>query len=207
MSVGTDGRWEAGIGDPTLIGWITVAAYGAAALLSLRCARRVPLGREHLFWAFSSLALLLLGINKQLDLQSLFTQIGRDLAVSQGWYAQRGLVQEAFIAILALVALVTAWGLTRLLRGFETAARVAAVGLVGIMAFVLIRATSFHHVDQLLGLDFAGLRINWLLELAPLVLFGWGALRRLRSTGLGGEKAVGKSYSRRDSSARSRRKY
>ena len=30
--------------------------------------------------------MLLLGINKQLDLQSLFTEVMRDMAHAQGWY-------------------------------------------------------------------------------------------------------------------------
>jgi hypothetical protein len=105
VAVGSDGRWEAGIGDPTVIGWVTVAAYAVAALLSLRCARRAAEPLEFRFWAVLSVALVLLGINKQLDLQSLVTQVGRDLAFAQGWYENRRIVQAAFIGFLIAAGL------------------------------------------------------------------------------------------------------
>ena len=100
MSIGVDGRWEAGIGDPTVVGWITVVAYGVSAALSLRCARRTAIGLEHWFWVGAAVALVLLGFNKQLDLQTLVTQIGRDMAMREGWYAERRVAQAAFVSAL-----------------------------------------------------------------------------------------------------------
>ena len=81
---GVDGRWEPGIGDPSLVGWITVAAYFSAALLCYRAHQRAS-GHDpyaavdnKVAWVWMGLALALgaLGVNKQLDLQSLLTQVG-----------------------------------------------------------------------------------------------------------------------------------
>lgn len=45
-----------------------------------------------------------------------------------------------------------------------------------ISGFVLIRAIGFHHVDALIGLDAAGVRLNWAVELGGIGLFASGAL-------------------------------
>ena len=47
--------------------------------------------------------MLALGINKQLDLQSLATQIGRDVIKAWGLYSERRELQFGFILAVALV--------------------------------------------------------------------------------------------------------
>lgn len=184
MAVGVDGRWQLGIGDPTVMGWVTVCGYGATALLALRCARRASQPTEFGFWAIAAGALLLLGVNKQLDLQSLATQIGRDLALAQGWYGARRLVQAAFIgALVALGAAAGAW-LLWLTRRMHVATQLGGAGLVLLVVFVVIRGVSFHHVDDILGSRIEGIRYNWLLELTPLALIAGAAWWRRRSTAL-----------------------
>ena len=81
-----DLRWRFGIGDPTAVGWLTVAAYAATAALSVRAflrsrARRAAPRRcgsssspgpavDETIWLLIAITMLLLGINKQLDLQT-----------------------------------------------------------------------------------------------------------------------------------------
>ncbi|HEY8942673.1 MAG TPA: hypothetical protein VIM73_00370, partial [Polyangiaceae bacterium] len=91
---GLIGNWSPGIGDPTVTGWVTVVAYLATAvsctLLALRIPRVAgPLNRERLLWGLLAAAFFALGLNKQLDLQSAVTEIGRIVAAKQGWYEQR----------------------------------------------------------------------------------------------------------------------
>ena len=87
LAVMRDGRWRPGIGDPTFLGWVTVAAYFAAALAcgrAWRLDRRARLAGDRssspTFWLILSLLLAFLGINKQLDLQSLLTHLALDRA-------------------------------------------------------------------------------------------------------------------------------
>jgi hypothetical protein len=178
MAINPDGRWVAGIGDPSVMGWVTVAAYGAAALLSLRCARRAAAPLEFRFWAVLSIGLVLLGINKQLDLQSLVTQMGRDLAIQQGWYESRRMVQAAFIGCLMAAGFGVGALLFWVTRQLPGTTQIAALGLVMLVVFVVIRGASFHHVDEMLGSGFEGIRYNWLLELTPLAVIAVSALRR-----------------------------
>ena len=58
---------------------------------------------------------------------------------------------------------------------------VALVGIVFLCCFVAIRASSFHHVDRLLGADLGGLKINWIMELGGIVLVGLGAYGERRA--------------------------
>ncbi len=102
------GNWSPKIGDPTVMGWVTVAAYFLAAWLSYRAYRAAhedvePHPGVRRLWALLTGALVLLGINKQLDLQTAFTETGRWLAHSQGWYDDRRPVQAVFIALFCLL--------------------------------------------------------------------------------------------------------
>ena len=110
----------------------------------------------------------MLGINKQLDLQSALTEIGRILADKQGWYADRRQIQMAFIAGMAMMGLTLFAATLHLTWGAPASTRWAMLGGIGLVVFVIIRAASFHHVDELLGYRFSGLRVNWLLEMGAL---------------------------------------
>lgn len=180
MTNSHDGRWHPGIGDPHATGWITVAAYAGAMLLCYLCQRKTPAGPARQFWWCMALTMAALGLNKQLDLQTWFTQVGRDLALQYGWYAHRRMVQAFFVGVLLIAGLLArAWLLQRL-KDLDLYARRAASGLVVLGVFVLVRATSFHHVDALLGFTIESIRLNVMLELggiAIIVFAAWGRLR------------------------------
>ena len=175
-------RWTPGIGDPTFMGWLTVAAYFCAAWLCLRVFKReaaAPAGRASL-WLLLAVAMAALGVNKQLDLQSLVTDVGRVLAKRQGWYESRTEVQAVFVRVilaLGVASVVLLWFLT---RGQFREFRWVLLGWAFLVSFVLIRAASLHVVDRLIGTRHGGLRVNWVLELAGITLIGLGALLRLR---------------------------
>lgn len=183
MSTSFDGRWHPGIGDPTPIGWITVVAYGGAALLCFLCQRKSAPGPHRQFWWLMALAMLLLGINKQLDLQTWFTEVGRDMAREQGWYARRRWVQMVFIAWLLLAAVAARGWLAKRLVDLDRYAHRAGIGLLVLMVFVVVRAASFHHIDKLLWLTFEGMRFNALLELSGIALIALAAIGRLKVPG------------------------
>jgi hypothetical protein len=180
------GRWNATIGDPTPMGWLTVLAYAVAAYLCLRVYLQSgqQSGRERLSWLFLSALMAFLCINKQLDLQSLFVQVLRDMARADGWYSERRLYQARFVKGFALVgALVGAIVMIFAMRARNIWARVAALGTLLIIGFIVIRAASFHHVDVVLKSTLAGLRYNWILELTPISLIivsAWKTLGRAR---------------------------
>ena len=179
----SDGRWRPGIGDPSVVGWLTVVGYFAAAAACLRAARRdaARTGRRSAFWLGLFALAAFLGVNKQLDLQSLLTQTARDLLREAGLYDRRQTYQAAFIGAVAVGCLGLLAAALRLTRG-DPARKLAAGGLVFLLGFVTVRAASFHHVDALLGSTVGGLRWNWVFELAGIALLAAGAFRVRRPT-------------------------
>lgn len=173
--------WRPGIGDPTLTGWLTVVAYFAAAVLSFRAVGLAQLSGQHwqketMFWTLLTLVMVALGINKQLDLQTLVTELARSWAKNSGWYGQRRGLQVAFIASLCTGTVAFALLLGNLLRKTSSEVRVAALAMCLVMGFVVIRAASFHHVDALISRNFLGISWNAVLELPGICAIALSAL-------------------------------
>ena len=187
----TDGDvWRPGIGDPTVMGWVTVAAYFGAAFLCLReliAVRREQGGREKtVFWAALTALLVLLGFNKQLDLQTLLTLTGRRIAIAQGWYENRRILQFFFVIVVGIGGALSVWIMRRLVRK-QADLRLPLLGFVVLLVFIVVRAASFHHIDQLINFRFAGVRMNWVLELSAIALVSVGAGRARKRSGAEGD--------------------
>ncbi len=174
------GRWGATIGDPHLMGWLTVVLFALVAVLALAVLRRRGGAGARGFWIVIAATMAFLAVNKQLDLQSALTAAGRCIALAQGWYDDRRPVQIAFVAALLAAAPVVLWLAARMLRGRLRAHGVALVGLVFVCAFVLVRAIGFHGTDALIDLRWHGVRMNWVLEWTGPLLIAANALWLLR---------------------------
>lgn len=178
----SDGGWTLGIGDPTFVGWFTVFAYFASAFYCVRAWRRAKERRPPVTvlanaWLGSSALMGALGVNKQLDLQSLFTEIARTMVIDQGMYAERHGLQIMFIKAIGLGGVLTLALLLWLVRSHLRQLWLPMVGAVFIVVFVIIRASSFHDVDMFLSGELGGPRWNWVFELGGILLVGVGARR------------------------------
>ncbi len=178
-------HWRPGIGDPTLMGWLTVAAYALTAFTAFAAARRA--GRapgttrgSRGMWNLVGVFMTLLCINKQLDLQSLFTDIGRVIAWHQGWYGDRRAVQKAAVLLVLATSSLTAAILIIRFRDFWKKHFLLSAGLAFSTTFIIVRAISFHHVDLLLKARIAGVKMNWFLELTGIALILAAALSDYR---------------------------
>ena len=128
-------------------------------------------------WFWLTALLGALGINKQLDFQTAFTEMGRMTVRALGWYDIRRPLQLLFILLLGLVAAKSVKHVRRLVKGQPAEALLAALGAVILAFFVVVRAASFHHLDILLGLGLGGLKLNHVLELSGISCIGVGAWR------------------------------
>lgn len=174
-------RWTPGIGDPTVIGWVTVLAYLLAATGCVCAAWREQDDGGEIpgivpFWSSLAVGMLALGINKQLDLQSLFTQVLRDMAKANGWYEQRRPLQAAFIFVIGAVGVVTLALIPRIGHAFPRSAKVALTGVAMIFAYVVIRAASFHHVNIMTDHYILGLKVNWIIEIGGISIVCAGSI-------------------------------
>lgn len=173
-------RWRLGFNDPTIAGWLAVAGYALTAVLAWRAgarARRAGLAFDRRFWWLACAALVLLGANKQLDLQVLVTDIGRWWAVESGWYRERRTFQKAFMLAGAAAAALALAGGFLATRGRAGAIRLALLGLAIAGGYILIRAASFHHTDVLMRTDTLGGRWSWFMELAGIAITAIAAWR------------------------------
>jgi hypothetical protein len=210
VSLVADARWHAGIGDPTPLGWLTVVAYGLAAVL---CARAVVIARsaerrfsgvddlqarnqrsmKHL-WLLIGILMVLLGVNKQLDLQTLVIQRVRRRAYVDGWYGERRRYQVDFIISMTIAGAIAVTGLCVWLRRVLRRVFLVIVGIGLLVLFVLIRASSFHYVDRVLSLG-GRVRINWIIELSGIGLIVVAALHfhAIERREFGGPSTAGQS--------------
>lgn len=173
--------WSPGIGDPDAAGWLTVGSYGLCLCIAIAVLWRGPAGAARGLWGAIAVLMAVLGVNKQLDLQSALTAAGRCLARIQGWYEARGEVQLAFIlGLLVAAGMSLGWAAGRL-RGRLSSNGAALLGLAVLSAFVLVRAVGFHHVDRLISMDLGRLRCNFLFENAGLALIALNGAWLLRA--------------------------
>lgn len=146
--------WQASIAKADAADWITVAAYLIAAVLLVQASKQALLSREPkdtIFWRITAGLFIFLAVNELLDLQTLLTAIGRQHAIQHGWYGERGQVQYMFIVGLSVTAAIAGIVMLWLTRRTHIAVRLALSGLALIGLFILLRAASFHHVDEFLG--------------------------------------------------------
>jgi len=164
------GQWHPKIGDPTFMGWFTVGSYFACAIMAL-CAVLTNKKADRgcfLFWSMVSVLMILLGINKQLDIQSLFTEVGRHIARHQGWTEQRRVLQFWFIVFLGTASMASFLLFIFIMRDLFRQFMLAFIGLFFLISFIMIRAASFHHFDEVLQFRLLDFKMNWLFELTGI---------------------------------------
>jgi len=171
--------WRPRIDNPTFVGWLVVAFYELAALACARtavlaCSKRSA-GRAGI-WRGLALALCFLGINKQLNLQTLLIVLGRHWAFAAGWYSHRRTAQLAFALAFGLgLGWLLVW-LKMRHGGFFRQNRPVLWGLLVLAFFVALRSSTINHANELLGLGSNDKEWTWALEIAGSTLIGIGAI-------------------------------
>ena len=171
-------RWQPKIGDPNVMGWVTVGAYFAVFALSALVVRKTDPSRRPMrfFWLLLVWMMLFLGVNKQLDLQSFLTATARCVAKLQGWYEDRRAFQYKVVLAMGLAALMVGMFFLWKLRRDWKRNWLALLGMTFVFGFVLVRAVGWHNFDAVINTRIANIRLNWVLELSGLVLISANAL-------------------------------
>jgi hypothetical protein len=176
-------NWRPRIGDPTLPGWIVTISYGIAATLCFMAARDALKNTSPAIariWASLTLFLLLLGLNKQLDLQTLFTEFGKGMAHAQGWFDVRRTAQQVFVTGVVTAAMIVFAMSRRQVALFMRRHPRGLVGFLLVCAYVFVRLVSFEHIDTLVGVNLRDLAWLWLLELAGVLTLAGSAFSATR---------------------------
>ena len=185
LAVMVGDHYHFGVGDPTLVGWLTTLAYTVAFVFTLLSARRAEWRREPgerlssaaFLWGVT-VVILLLGINKQLDLQSWFIAESKELSKALGLYGKKRVIEILFVGLLASAgtsAVVTVgWLIRRHLRRHV----VVLAGVFVLVLFVVLRAAAFLKVDLAFGGEIGESICNPILELTGILLVGIGTRYR-----------------------------
>jgi hypothetical protein len=179
-------QWRPGIGDPSFMGWFTVFSYHITAiicaLVAINTQRIFSNSRaknQNIFWWALAVTLFLLGINKQLDLQSLLIDIGRAILISQGWYEQRRTYKLFIALVMAFTGCVFMIFIGYTLRRTLRENWLVIIGTIFLLTFILVRAAPFPYFDKVLNWRPAGIRMNWILELAGIFSIGIAAVHKI----------------------------
>lgn len=171
-------EWQSSIAHADMADWVTVAAYLLAAIFCAQAARHAWIRREmrdRIFWNITAILLIFLGVNELLDLQTLLTTLGRAHAKANGWYGDHRRIQYFFVIGLSVTAVLVGIAAVLLIRRTHPAMRLALAGLVFIGVFVILRAASFHHLDDILGSGAP--EFNWgsIQEMTGILIVGMAA--------------------------------
>jgi hypothetical protein len=176
--------WHFQLDNPNFLGWSVVTAYLLAAICCGRVAWKGDKSADEtrVWWILSGL-LVFLGVNKQLNLQTLMLDIGRHIAWSQGWFGERRHVQAIFAAAFAAVGLILLGLFMVLARRFIRNNRLAFAGMIVILFFVVLRSSTINHIHEIVGFDPRDEYWAWVLELTGSFLIAWSALAAAPLTG------------------------
>jgi hypothetical protein len=145
--------WLNSLGDASALAWITTSAYLGTALLSYAAIKSArvsdkPEPEYRIFWGLTALAFAFLGVNKQLDFQTLLTTASRCVALASGWYDDRRYLQHLFVIGLYLTGGVLAAVACLYFRRIVCLVGLAVTGIALVVLFVIISAASFQHEEQ-----------------------------------------------------------
>jgi len=173
--------------DHTFLGWLTTGMYVAAATLSAVAAREqvndarlLALNRRRVaaFWWLLCAGLLLLALNKQLDLQTAITDRLRDAAQRDGWYGRRRVLQVMLVGVALGLCAVGAWCVKRLLGRHWRTHRLALAGIGVLLVYLLLRVADIERLGEMTGLPLAAAGVRDALEWIGLMLIAAAAWRR-----------------------------
>ena len=164
------------------MGWFTGGSYFICALVALIAALIYQTGgkRSCFFWIMISLLTIFLVVNKWIDLESLFTEIGAQIAKAQDWTDKCRIVQFWFVLPSGTTALVAFLSFAIIMRGLLRRFMLAFIGLFFLLSFLFLRAVSYKYFDEILGFTPLGANIYFVLELAGIYLILVVGIREIR---------------------------
>jgi hypothetical protein len=186
--------WMLLLGDNYFWGWAITVAYAVAFILAGRrflLLKGTEQPKIRAFWLLISVVLLLLGINKQLDFQTLFFLVAQKLdAILQRWglslgaghgYGRR--LRNGFLIELAMLLSVfvgTIAGTIIVIKAFwGNFAKMSreAIGLGLLILFTFLRTLSIYGFGYRFGMQFLFGHLH-ALEFFSLLVIIWAELRK-----------------------------
>jgi hypothetical protein len=176
-------EWFTELGDSSFWACLITALYGVAIIFSIYFIRVIGHSFHNkemrLLWICITILLTVLGLNKQLDLQTLLIIVGRSIAEAQGWGDYRRVVQALFTFMLGLgLVLSGAVVLFRVRRAIPTA-WIEITGTMVLLGYTMIRAGAISHIGRAESIESVAIRIH-AFELFGVMIILFAIVRHLR---------------------------
>jgi hypothetical protein len=150
-------QWLQQFGDPTVAAWACVWGYFAAAVLCLRVWLRRGEGgrRRNFFWTSTIVVLVVLGLNKQLDFQTLvIAELRQSFGGSEAW-TNRHTLATVIVAVMSIFVIGGFGSVLYDLRSAVVPLQLILVATVLLIGLAMVRAIP-GLVDELLLVHVAG---------------------------------------------------
>ena len=194
------GNWWREFGDNDALGWTITAAYFVTAALCFRAARRLrqiptptaPPGKPRELapperttpgassksrdWAIIGVGMVLLGLNKQLDLQILARDASLAVVKAAGFDPQRRWVGRLLVFALSVVVLSALARSARHLRAARRGHGLTLLGLAFLACFVVLRSAGYLPFLHDVNVHFKDV-LHVVFELGGVALVGTSAWR------------------------------
>jgi hypothetical protein len=145
-------NWHLQFNDNTPGGWLATALYVLviflcwSAFASRKTAQPGHAGLSLRFWFAFSLAVTALGVNKQLDLQIPFFQIGQVIFIRSGTFGYWPSFEFVVGIITISVGTIIAAYLSLIARQACSRERLVILGALALLAFAVLRFASFNQL-------------------------------------------------------------
>lgn len=168
--------WQLGFGDPTLAGWLITLSYLIAFGICIQVvsahnnifARKRS--KQRLLWVIISLLMLFLALNKQLDLQTLLTDIGKSIFEKSALHEDRRKYQTLFVLSVASIFVIAIFAIFIELLTVLKKHLLAIAGLGLIALFILYRAASIHHFADFFEYEILSFQFRDFVEISGIIL-------------------------------------
>jgi hypothetical protein len=156
--------WLSRSGDTSFWSWVITILYVITISLSIYYIQKIKADKtQHFLWICISIFLIAMGINKQLDIQTLQIMSGSSVARRIGSWKFKYIIQTIVVLVVFLSAFITSIFVLSKTRSILRQSLLTISGVLLLIFFTLIRVASISHfriyVPHVHSLEFLGLFI------------------------------------------------
>lgn len=157
--------------DDDLVSWFITILYLIAILVFLRV---FLLSRQYsidsVLWLILTVFIVILGVNKQFDIQTDITNYLREIARLEGWYDYRAAFQKILL-LMALIGFFTLFTARLLFKNYWIKYKFLFIGFGLLIFYIAARLISLHIVDSAFRYKILGvIKLHQLLESSFVML-------------------------------------
>lgn len=164
-----NGYWKVEKGDSSVMGWFITCYYLFVFILSFYLIKKIAphiKNKKYLwFWYGVIILIMMIGINKQLDIQMLLADYARLYAKMSGIFQNRKPFQHKIISLLATIGISIFFILIYKLWHAPKITWFALIGFSILFSFPLIRLVSLHRIESLLYVSVLSIKVVDVLEI------------------------------------------